>query len=288
MCDGKGACVCAPGWIASGADCVAAPVSALDSRSKAEVCARYKADTAAVSPHWTKGDNGTCDPGTVPYEAQVAALRYLNFYRWMVGVGPVQVKPSVAKQVQECSKILNYSFSHSPSATTTCYTKEGASGCAASLIAKGYGLVRQFDGYGMEIDQNLAHRRNILSVGRAGVWTGVSDRGSAMHYGGAYKALPSDPELVAHPGPGLNVRERVPKRWFVQRGTKEIAAVDARVTEVGTGKSMPMKRYHYYTNFSSFDLDGWTPAVDVPYRVELVNTEGQVVQSFKTTFIDCP
>ena len=49
-----------------------------------------------------------------------------------------------------------------------------------------------------------------------------------------------------------------------------------------------MKRYHHYTDFSSFDLDGWTPAVDVPYKVELVDDANTVVTSFQTTFVDCP
>ena len=288
MCDGANACVCAPGWVASGTDCVAAPVSALATRTKAEVCARYKADTAPVSPLWTAGSGATCDPGTIPYAAEVAALRYLNFYRWMVGVGPVQVVPGAAKAEQECAKILNYSFSHSPAPSTTCYTAAGASACADSLIAGGFSIVTQFDGYALETEQNLTHRRNVLAVGRAGVWAGASGGSAAMHYGGAYPALPSDPKYVIHPAPGFVVRSKVPNRWFVQKGTATIPAVDARVTVAATNEVKPMKRYHHYADFSSFDLDGWTPAVDVAYKVELVDDANTVVTSFQTTFVDCP
>lgn len=289
MCDGAGACVCAPGWTSSGKDCVAVAISSPAKRTKADVCARYKADTARPAALWKAGTGGECDPGTVPYDAQVAALRYLNFYRWMVGVGPVQVVPAVAKAEQECAKILGYAFGHSPPPTTKCYTADGAAACGASLIAGGYDLMTQFDGYGMEIDQNLIHRRNVLAVGRAGVWTGTSSPGgSAMHYGGAYPALASDPEFVAHPGPGPNVRARVPSRWFVQKGTKTIAAVDARVFVVATGEEKPMKRYHHYTDFSSFDVSGWTPVVDTPYRVELIDDAKVTVAKFETTFVDCP
>lgn len=207
MCNDTGACVCAPGWTASGKDCVAIAVSKPATRTKAEVCERYKASLERPAALFKPGTGGECDPGTVPYDAQVAALGYLNFYRWMLGVGPVQVIPSVARAEQECAKILGYSFSHSPPPTTKCYTAAGAAACGASLIAGGFDLMTQFDGYGMEIDQNLIHRRNVLAVGRAGVWAGTSSPGgSAMHYGGAYPALASDPELVAHPGPGPNVR----------------------------------------------------------------------------------
>lgn len=289
MCNDTGACVCAPGWTAAGKDCVAIPISKPASRTKAEVCDRYKAAQKRPAALWKAGTGGECDPGTVPYDAQVAALSYLDFYRWMVGVGPVQVIPSVAKAEQECAKILGYSFSHSPPATTKCYTADGAAACGASLIAGGFDLMTQFDGYGMEIDQNLIHRRNVLAVGRAGVWAGTSSPGgSDMHYGGAYPALASDPELVAHPGPGPNVRARVPSRWFVQKGTKTIAAVDARVFVVATGEEKPMKRYHHYTDFSSFDVSGWTPAVDTPYRVELIDDAKVKVAEFVTTFVDCP
>jgi hypothetical protein len=74
----------------------------------------------------------------------------------------------------------------------------------------------------------------------------------------------------------------------VQKGTKTIAAVDARVFVVATGEEKPMKRYHHYTDFSSFDVSGWTPAVDTPYRVELVDDAKATVAKFETTFVDCP
>ncbi len=51
---------------------------------------------------------------------------------------------------------------------------------------------------------------------------------------------------------------------------------------------MAMKRYHRYTDFSSFDLDGWTPAVNVAYRVELVSDANVVVATYETTIVDCP
>lgn len=288
MCDDMGACVCAPGFAASGKECVAEPISSPAGRAKAEVCARFKAHTARPAALWIPGTAGECDPGTVPFAAQVAALRYLNFYRWMIGVGPVQVVPAVARAEQECAKILNYEFGHSPPPTTKCYTKAGADACGASLIAGGFDLLTQFDGYGLEIDQNLIHRRNILAVGRAGVWAGASGGSSAMHYGGAYPALTSDPQVVAHPGPGFNVRSKVPSRWFAQKGTKSIPPVDARVFVKSTGEEKVMKRNHHFTDFSSFDVSGWTPQVDVTYRVELVDDSKAVVTKFETTFVDCP
>jgi hypothetical protein len=288
MCNDASACVCAPGFVAAGSDCVAAPVSAPSMRTKAEVCARYAADTAAPAILTKPGSAGVCDPGTVPYDAQVAALRYLNFYRWMLGVGPVQVIPAVAKAEQECAKILNYAFGHSPDPSTQCYTMAGAAACSDSLIAGGFSLVTQFDGYALETEQNLIHRRNVLAVGRAGVWAGASDGSADMHYGGAYPALASDPALVAHPGPGPNVRSKVPSRWFVQKGTATTPPLDAHVYIASSGEQKPMQRYHHYTDFSSFDLMGWTPAVGVAYRVELVDDAGAIFSKFETTFVDCP
>ena len=288
MCDAAGDCVCAPGWELSGGACVASAVSDPAARAKAEVCDRYQASLSAGVTEWIPGTGGGCDPGTVPFEGQVAALRWLNFYRWMLGVGPVQVDPSVAQAEQECAQILNYEFGHSPDPSVQCYTAEGAAACGASLIAQGYGLVGQVNGYAMETEQNLVHRRNVLAVGRAGVWFGASGNSSDMHYGGAYSALPTDPALVAHPGPGLNVRSAVPSRWFVQKGTQGTPPLSARVTVIGTGEDKPMLDYHHYADFNSFDLDGWTPEVDVPYLVELVEDGGAVFAQFETTFVNCP
>lgn len=289
MCDASSACVCAPGWTFDGADCIAVPVSDPTTRTKDEVCQALAAASVAPAQPWIPGSGGECDPGTVPYDAQLAVLRYLNFYRWMVGVGPVQVVPEVAQAEQECALILNYEFSHSPMPTTTCYTEAGAAACGSSLIAGGYGLVGQVDGYALETGQNFIHHRNVLAVGRAGVWFGASGGSSDMHYGGAYPALPTDPAFVAHPGPGLQVRSKVPTNWwFVESGTAVSPAVDARVHVVSSGEEKPMIRQHHFEGFSSFQTDGWTPEVDVAYRVELVADDQSVFGEFETTFIDCP
>jgi len=287
LCNDSGQCVCAPGFELAGDNCVASAISDPKGRTKAEVCQRYKEAMAGKAAQPVAGSGGDCDPGTVPFEGQVAALRYLNFYRWMIGVGPVEVDPSVAVAEQQCAKILNYAFGHDPPPTTQCYTAEGAAACGSSLIASGFGLVGQVDGYALETNQNLIHRRNVLSVGRAGIWFGASGGGAAMHYGGAYTALPTDPAYVVHPGPGLNVRNMVPSKWFVQKGVSDTPPLAARVTVVGTGESKPMKLEHHFGNFSSFDPDGWMPENDVAYKVELVDDNQAVFGQFETTFITC-
>ena len=287
MCNDAAQCVCAPGW--EGADCaIASKVSDPAKRSKQEVCDRLASARGGQYTEWVASGAGECDPGTVPYSGQVAALGYLNFYRWMIGVGPVQVDPSVAKAEQECAKILNYEFSHSPSPSTKCYTAAGAGACGDSLIAGGFGLVGQVDGYALEVGQNLIHRRNVLAVGRAGIWFGASTGSSAMHYGGAYPALATDPAYVAHPGPGPNVRTQVAQKWFVQKGTATTPPLSARVTVVATNEQKPMKTDHHFNDFSSFDPDGWVPELDVAYKVELVDDASTVFGSYQTTFITCP
>lgn len=290
MCDDAGMCVCAPGWAFDGADCVAEAVSDPTTRDKAEVCARFAEATVPPAKEWIPGTSGdACDPGTVPFEAQVATLRYLNFYRWMIGVGPVQVDPSVAAAEQECAVMLNYYFGHDPMPDVMCYTPEGAGACADSLIAGGYGLVGQVDGYALETGQNFIHHRNVLAVGRAGVWFGANAGSSDMHYGGAYPALPTDPKFVAHPGPGLQVMSKVPVGWwFVERGTESTPPLDARVFVKETMEEKPMTRQHHYADFSSFQTNGWTPEADVAYLVELVDDNMAVFGSFETTFVNCP
>lgn len=288
LCNAAGDCVCAPGWTFDGTACVAEPVSPPSERTKEEVCTRLAAASVPPAVPWEPGAGG-CDPGTVPYDAQIATLRYLNFYRWMIGVGPVQVDPSVAAAEQQCALMLNYYFGHDPGPEVMCYTPEGAAACGASLIAGGFGLVGQVDGYALETGQNLIHRRNVLAVGRAGVWFGANQSSSDMHYGGAYPALPTDPAYVAHPGPGPQVMSKVPLSfWFVQRGTESTPPLAARVKEKSSGTDMPMTQQHYYTDFSSFQPNGWTPAADTTYVVELVDEAQAVFSSYETTFVTCP
>ena len=288
MCNDDGQCVCAPGWGLGDETCEAVTVSDPATRSREEVCARWEEDRMFATPLWTPGTGDMCDPGTVSFEAQVSGLRWLNFWRWMLGIGPVQVAPEVAEAEQQCAKLLGFEFSHSPSPETPCYTEEGAAACGASLIASGHGLTGQLDAYAMEVDQNLVHRRNVLSVGRAGVWLGDAGGPAAMHYGGSYPALESDPEIVAHPGPGLMIASMVPRTWFVQAGTTTIPPVDARVFVADTDEEMPMTRGHYFGDFSSFSPEGWTPQLDTPYRIELIDETNTPLATWQTTFITCP
>jgi len=288
LCDAGGKCVCAPGFESNGSECVASAITDPKTRTKADVCARYASEKLSGVTQWVKGSGGECDPGTVPHEGQLAALRYLNLYRWMLGVGPVQVAPKFAQAEQECTAILQFYFGHDPQPTAKCYTPDGAAACGASLIAGGFGLIGQVDGYAMETGQNLIHRRNVLSVGRAGVWFGATGGSSAMHYGGSYPALPTDPEYVAHPGPGFNVRNMVPSKWFVQKGTKDTPPLAARVYVASTNEEKPMKTEHHFNNFSSFAPDGWAPSNDVTYRVDLVDDAAAVFGTFESTFVTCP
>lgn len=289
LCDDGGMCVCAPGFVFDGTDCAVEPISDPSTRTKEDVCTHLAAATSPPGMEWIPGQGGACDPGTVPFEAQVATLRYLDFYRWMIGVGPVQVDPSRAQGEQECAVMLNYYFGHDPTPDVMCYTALGAQGCADSLIAGGFGLVGQVDGYALETGQNFIHHRNVLSVGRAGVWFGANAGSSDMHYGGSYPPLASDPRFVAHPGPGLQVIGKVPLDWwFVEAGTESTPALDARVFEKETMVERPMTRQHHYTDFSSFQPNGWTPVADTTYRVDLVDDNQAVYASFDTTFIQCP
>lgn len=289
LCDDGGMCVCAPGFVFDGTDCSPEPISDPTTRTKDEVCAHLAAATVPPAAEWLPGQGGICDPGTVPFDAQVATLRYLDFYRWMIGVGPVQVDPAQAQAEQECAVMLGYYFGHDPTPDVMCYTELGAQGCGNSLIAGGYGLVGQVDGYALETGQNFIHHRNVLSVGRAGVWFGASGGSSDMHYGGSYSPLPTDPRFVAHPGPGLQVMSKVPLGWwFVESGTEATPAVDARVYEKESMTELPMIRQHHYAEFSSFQTDGWMPVADTTYHVDLVDDAQTVYVSFDTTFIQCP
>jgi hypothetical protein len=79
----------------------------------------------------------------------------------------------------------------------------------------------------------------------------------------------------------------VPSKWFVQKSTQGTPPVSARVTVVESGESKTMVDEHHHADFSTFHPDGWTPALDETYRVELVEDGGAVFAAYETTFIDC-
>lgn len=176
-------CVCLPGFVSSGSSCVAAPAGDPSTRTTSEVCTAWAdghIQNAATA--WIPGDGSACDPGSMTRDAIDDALRRINLFRWMIGLGPVVDRPEDHARQQQCARMMdeNGMLDHSPPASWACYTAEGALGAGSSNLSLGVSaaadtidLYVHDDGVG-----SLGHRRWVLNgplgsvgigqVGRAG------------------------------------------------------------------------------------------------------------------------
>jgi len=282
------ACVCIPGYQGDSTACTPEPVADPATRSRQDVCEAWLADRSGVAIGWnTNGD--PCDAGTLSYEAQVTALGHVESYRRLSGVGPVEIIAEAAAEQQECALLMhaNGNISHSPPPEWRCYTEAGSAAAGTSLIAWGFASAAStVDAYVKETISGLPHRRNVLSVGRAGVFFGHAGSGGCMRYGGAYAPLDSDPEYVYQPNPGYAPIAVFSSQWSVQPGTGGSATFTARIFRESDNEELPVDQLSSGSALSAWQPDGWTVQIDESYRVVLAGDVG--TREYTTTPILCP
>lgn len=183
---------------------LAPPVFA--SRTKAEVCDRFRADFITVWPKWepTPGSDDPCDPGTVPDEAHENGIRRTNLYRWLAGLPPVTSADELREQEQACAVVLaalGY-LTHHPSSDAPCYSDAAAAGAGSSNLAVGAGLAGSVDLYIADHGvASLGHRRWVLNPSMQKTAFGAKNGFSCM-YAFSWGGGGTDLAYVAWPPPG--------------------------------------------------------------------------------------
>jgi hypothetical protein len=250
-----GTCPCDPGFADDGAGhCQAVDPGDPASRSQAEVCSAWQAghQTVASSP-FTPGAN-TCDPGSLPPEAVVDALRRLNLFRWLVGLGPTTDDPTQDPNDQACADISANNpagpQAHFPDPSSTCYSSAGAAGAGSSNIAWGCDSAADAMDQWMEDDGNettLGHRRWLLNpplgpVGLGFYSGGSGTWGSASCLGvfGASNPGPN-PSWYAYPPPGYAPLETVSGIWSLHSGQWGVDAITVTITRASDGATLPVQ-----------------------------------------------
>lgn len=203
-CD-AGACVCRDGFVDDGAgNCTPAELSPLEARSRDEVCTRwsgFSAPRTSWSP--TPGSDDPCDPGTVPADAQDAAIARTNLYRWLVGLPPVGLDAGRLEDLQACAALMDAlnALTHRPSPDMPCYTDGAARGAGSSNLALGGSLTGSVDLFVADNRvPSLGHRRWVVNPGMAATAFGHKGRATCMYsfsMGG-----PARPDYIAWPPPG--------------------------------------------------------------------------------------
>lgn len=109
-------------------------------RSRAEVCTRWKADRPQQSKVLQDVPAAACNPGVTPSASLQDALRRLNLFRWLGGAEPLALDETWNEFARSCAIIQTYiapEISHYPEATARCYTEQGYTASHQSQLAAG-------------------------------------------------------------------------------------------------------------------------------------------------------
>lgn len=271
--------------------------------SEAEVCAAYAAAMATEPDPFTGGAAGMCDPGVLSENGVRDAVRLLNFYRWLAGLGPVGDDVNANRMAQQCSVMAAWNpagpSAHSPSPAAVCYSTEGAQGAGTSNIAWGpgspSGAVDQFmQDWGNE--NTMGHRRWLLypplqPVG-VGFYRGGNNYGSAacmqvLNFGGSGP----HPEYVSWPPPGFVPAGLTSWQWTFHSSMVPLGGITGDVTRLSDGVQLPITvqwmEGSYGESTISLLRDGWSPEAGQVYRVTLRPPEGTPVV-YDVNPVNCP
>lgn len=186
------------------------------------VCAQWHALTDGVSalPPWSAGAT-PCDPGALPADTRVGAVRYTNAFRWLAGLAPVREDATQTAAAQACAVLVerNGQLSHTPPMTWTCWSTIGYQGTSSSNITgvRGFTMTVR-DAIGGWIDDardlshTLGHRRWMLYPPLSTVGYGQASGYACLHILGA-TSNPRERAYVAWPNPGPTPMGAMTRLW---------------------------------------------------------------------------
>lgn len=285
-------CQCSPGFVTQGGACVAAPVGDPTTHTQQEVCQTWQAGHAVTDPSPFSSGGGMCDPGTLSQGGLNDTLVRMNMFRWLVGLGPVDDDAGLNQMNQYCANLESWwDFSmggspHSPPASATCYTAQGASGAGQSNIAWGSGHPAQAIDQFMEDwgnETTLGHRRWIMNppLGPVGIgyWQGGGQYGNAMCLAvfGSSGGGPTPP-WTSVPAAGFAPIETAQWTWSFQGNLSGIGGAQVTMLDVDTNQPLAIQILPLQGGFGqeaiSWVPQGWTAQAGKTYRVTVAGVSG--------------
>jgi hypothetical protein len=187
------------------------------------------ASSSGVDLQWS-GDRANCAPGSTALAARDAVRRRINFFRAMAGL-PATITLNATYNAKDQAAALMMSaqgnLSHTPPASWTCYSADGAEAAGKSNLALGVAGPEAIDGYIEDYGSNnqvVGHRRWLLYPQTLSMGTGDVERDSnhmaanaVWVFDGRFSApRPTVRDgFVAWPPPGFAPYQVVYPRWSV-------------------------------------------------------------------------
>lgn len=270
-----------------------ANVPAIDTSSRlAVVAAFYSGYNASEGfPVGWDGNTATCTLGVNSSNHKEASLRRVNYFRAMAGLpGVVALDEVRSGKCIRAAMMMSAqgSLSHSPPATWTCYSADGAEAAGKANLAlgrEGPGAIDLYmDDHGAG-NEFVGHRRWILYPPQVTMGTGSVPAQNGKASANAlwvlvqpFGARPATPEYVAWPSPGYFPYQLLPRlssRWSFSRPTAGFGSAGVSVTQNGTPLAVTVisrSDTGYGDNTLVWTVTGvplTAPATDRPYVVTI-------------------
>ncbi|EYF01936.1 CAP domain-containing protein [Chondromyces apiculatus] len=264
---------------------------------EASVCARWQGDRADLGEGTWSGSVASCNAGDTSADGRANALKLVNLYRWLAGMGAVTNDAARDQKAQACALMMdaNNMLSHAPPASWTCYSQAGAEGAANSNIASTPGV----DGVDLYMadpgnETTMGHRRWILSGSLGSIGLGSTDSASCMWVLGG--SGDENPPYVAWPSPGkfpsgalhASYASVDQTGWTLQSSAIDLAG--AQVTVMDGGENRPVAVTQLAGGFGSSSAlrmvpQGWVSEVGHTYAVSVTGTNPSI--TYEVEIIDC-
>lgn len=264
------------------------------------VCTRWKTARADLSEGKWSGDAATCSAGDMTPAARDNALRLMNLYRSLAGLGPVTMSAEGNRLAQACALLMraNNTITHAPPSSFKCYTAEAAKTAGGSSLSSGP-AVSSVDGYMIDPGNptTIGHRRWILSSWLTEVGFGSADRFSCQYQPVKSMGAKGAKAWVAWPPEGEVPLQAFGSRyggqldqtgWTVQSDSINLRG--AQVSVKSGGSDLPVTVTQLGSGYGStyairFAANGWTTKVG-SYHVEVSGVPTPI--SYDVKVVDCP
>ena len=283
------------GTVASGGPSGPAPAAALastvvpavDTNDRNAVNALYQGyyAPATPSPGWT-GDVGSCQPGAVSTDYQLAVVRRINYFRALAGVRADTTLATERTTVAQAAALMMSAanqLNHSPTSTWPCFSADGQMGAGASDLALGVTGPDAIDLYMRDPGANnttVGHRWWLLQPAASTFASGnVPANGAHMaansvyvfdvNTGAPWPAVRDPAGMVLWPPRGYVPRSDVPDRWSVFDDGTDFSAATVTATVDGVPVAVALDASSVGTLV--WRLVGWTPAAsgDATVRIQI-------------------
>jgi hypothetical protein len=192
-------------------------------RSIGDVNSRYWsmwASGTGVSSGWLGSILG-CLLGTNTPRANNAALRAINYARWLSGLSPVALDGTLNRRALGAALIMqaNNVLTHAPGSGLLCWSPGGAAGASHGNLAWRYPAITPVGAIGLYLSDpgaanySVPHRRWVLYPPTARMGVGSTRQFSAAYVVGPVSSRQARPAYVRWPSAGWFPNPLAPNRW---------------------------------------------------------------------------